>query len=129
MSRLDKYGIRGTANIWVQSYLSDRKQEVSVKNNVRSRIIHVVNTAIAQGNILNPNLFIIYTNHLAIDYLMINYADDTNVLIHGALTEKIKNTTTTSFSGINKWFAMNTLVVDKSKTILIYQTRKSIVST
>ena len=61
LSKLDHYGIHGTANDLLQSFLK-RKQFVFV-NGCKSSI-EINNYGVAQGSTLGPLLFLIYVNDL-----------------------------------------------------------------
>ena len=62
IDKLEHYGIRGTANKWFKSYLSDRKQFVSIKGESSSKL--PLKYSVPQGSILGPLLFIIIIIYL-----------------------------------------------------------------
>ena len=57
LTKLEHYGIRGLANDWFKSYLSDRKQFVSI-NGHDSNLASVL-YGVPQGSVLGPLLFLI----------------------------------------------------------------------
>ncbi len=81
ISKLDHYGIRDNALKWVQSYLTNRKQLVTL-NGAKSKQMDI-SCGVPQGSILGPLLFIIYINdmHQAVKSSKVHhFADDTNLL-------------------------------------------------
>ena len=63
MNKLKAYGIQGNVYTWIQNFLSNRKQRVSVRGSY-SDWTNVLSGVPAQGSILGPTLFIIYVNDL-----------------------------------------------------------------
>ena len=63
LKKLDAYGIRGTANDLLRSYLTDRYQQVMVSG-IRSSPC-VIKCGVPQGSNLGPLLFLIYVNDIA----------------------------------------------------------------
>ena len=80
ISKLEHYGIRGTALRWLESYLSGRQQYVEF-NGICSESCQI-KCGVPQGCLLGPFLFLLYMNDLcnlskAVDFIL--FADDTNV--------------------------------------------------
>ena len=106
---------------WFHSYLSNRKQYVSVNGLSSDELI--ITNGVPQGSVLGPPLFLIFINdspniskHLTI-YL---FADDTNIyyessnLLH---TQKIVNR---ELRKVREWLEANRLALNIGKQILLF---------
>ena len=77
INKLDRYGITGKLNSWIESWLSGRRQTVVIDG---ERSDHTrVESGVPQGSVLGPGLFLYYINDLAkgLNSIARLFADDT----------------------------------------------------
>ena len=105
---------------WFKSYLSDRKQFVSI-NGYNSDLMPV-DCGVPQGSVLGPLLFLIYINdlHKAIQYCKVHhFADDTN-LFHASMSVKNLNKLVNCvMKDLSKWLSANKISLNVEKTELV----------
>lgn len=79
LKKMERYKISETVIKWVESFLNDRKQKVTV-NGAESKN-HKVTSGIPQGTVLGPMLFVIYINDMpeCVDSTTYLFADDTKI--------------------------------------------------
>ena len=79
LHKLKCYGITGNVYKWVESFLSERKQQVVVAAG-KSEWVSVT-SGIPQGSVLGPILFVMYINNLPENLKSKTYmfADDTKI--------------------------------------------------
>ena len=123
LKKLDHYGIRGVANKWFKSYLSNRKQFVSI-NGVNSDL-QTMKFGVPRGSVLGPLLFLIYINDLnsTIKFCTTrHFADDTNLLIKNNSLKQIKKYLNFDLRNLVSWLKANKISLNASKTeILIFR--------
>lgn len=110
LRKLDKYGVKGTAYKWFESYLSNRKQQVKYGSTTSATkdTIH----GIPQGSVLGPLLLIMYINYLikAVRYCSCKmFADDTIIYVNGEDSSEIERKLNCDLSNIVKWLDSNSL--------------------
>ena len=121
LDKLEYYDVRGVALKWFGSYLSDRKQFVSV-NGVSSDILDI-NYGVPQGSVLGPLLFLIFINDLpsfSKNLKFYLFADDTNIYFDAEKLKKIETTVNAELKKVNRWLLLNKTCTECRKKILFY---------
>ena len=120
LHKLDYYGIRGSTNDWFRSYLTDRKQYVSLNGSESKTII--MKYGVPQGSVLGPLLFLVYINdlHKSIKYCTTrHFADDTNLLIKNKSLKQLNKHVNIDLRNLCKWLKSNKISLNASKTELL----------
>ena len=120
LEKLKFYGIKGLANKWLNSYLSNRTQSVTLNGTVSNSL--PVSCGVPQGSILGPLLFLIYINdmHSAFkDCKVHHFADDTNLLFSHKDPEIIRKTMNKELKLLFDWLCANRLSLNVAKTEFI----------
>ena len=126
LSKLEHYGIRGTALMWFESYLKNRTQYVEL-NGFKSSCLPL-KTGVPQGSILGPLLFLLYINDLpsASKLKCVIFADDTNLLIEGNDLGKMIDSLNQELKEISDFFKANQLKLNPKKTKSVIFRRKTL---
>ena len=127
LSRLSsRFGICDNALAWLSSYLTDRKQKVSIQGTSSSS--KQLTCGVPQGSVLGPLLFTAYTSPLGdivrkhnVEFHL--YADDTQLYIAFEQTEEgctaAKAKMEACIQDIRHWMAVNFLKLNDDKTEVI----------
>jgi len=119
--KLKFYGLRGNVNELFKSYLSNRKQYVSI-NGFDSEFQNL-NCGVPQGSCLGPLLFLIYINDfkLCLDKCDSgHFADDTFIMYSNTKLKSIETIINTELKLVSKWLKLNKLSLNTNKTELIF---------
>jgi exonuclease III len=123
LSKMEFYGITGKANNLVKSYLSDRYQRVLITSNHYHKHFSEwdkIKHGVPQGSILGPLLFLLYINDLPGLIRDTSkptiFADDTSIIFTHTNYSDLKHEIVTVTNKINKWFEVNSLILNFEKT-------------
>ena len=108
------------ANNWFQSYLSNRKQFVTI--NQTNSDFQSNKFGVPQGSVLGPLLFLIYINdlHSTIKHCSTrHFADDTNLLIKNTSLKQLQKHLNFDLRQLVLWLKANKISLNTSKTELL----------
>ena len=116
LHKLNIFGIRGVANKWIESYLTNRSQFVYIDSHVSKNL--PVRCGVPQGSILGPLLFLIYINDISNSTTenILSFADDTTVFLSDTDPTNLFNRANASLEAIFNWFCANKLSLNATKT-------------
>ena len=117
LNKLKFYGLQQSEYNWIQSYLSNRKQQVYV-NGVASDSC-LISTGVPQGSIRGPLLFIIFINDLPKTSTFFStrlYADDTSLTASGSDLDSLLCEINNHLPAIYEWLCSNKLTLNLTKT-------------
>ena len=120
LKKLEHYGIRDSALLWFNSYLSKRKQFVSI--NGEQSALYEVSCGVPLGSVLGPLLFLIYINDLhniskKLDIFL--FADDTNIYYENESFIELEKMVNKELKNLYLWLSVNRLALNIEKTNFI----------
>ena len=125
LSKLEHYGIRGIPLKLLESYLSNRRQFVTV--NGQKSETKEISIGVPQGSVLGPLLFLIYINDLPLstkNMKSILFADDTTLFTSHRDVNSLSKNMSDDLALIKEWLIANKLTLNINKTYyIIFTTR------
>ena len=125
LRKLNKYGIRGNAHSWFESYLTDRSLNVKCNVNGSSGLSELRNITfgVPQGSCLGPLLFLVFCNDLYMHLEMtksILFADDTTIFNSHRDINYLTWTILHDLEILSDWFKANKLTLNLNKSVCIF---------
>ena len=124
---LNVLNLYGVETEWFRSYLSDHFQRVQIYSDGKTNTSETesITTGIYQGTALGPLLFSIFSNdmymHMDPSVTIINYADDSQLLVRGSKGElpKLISRLESALDTARDWFSSRKMKINASKTQLV----------
>ena len=120
LTKLEYYGIRGVSNDWFASYLSNRRQFVSL-NGINSDY-QTITCGVPQGSVLGPLLFLLYINDMPKCSNILEFhlfADDTNLFLNNPNIINLETDLNTELEKVSQWLYANKLSLNIDKTSFV----------
>ena len=132
LDKLKHYGVSGVSNSWFKTYLTGRKQYVSIGGETSD--LSTTEHGVPQGSVLGPLLFLIYINdlHQCIkNSNTFHFADDTNLLYIPPKKMRNRNVVrklNIDLKALNYWLMANKIALNSSKTeLIIFRNKDTVV--
>ena len=129
LTKLDKYGVRGTQHDWFKRYLTNRKQYVRIGKSDSEML--TMTCGVPQGSTFGPLLFLIYINDMpnCSNKLQFQiFADDTNVFYSNTSIDEVEIVMNIEIEKLFHYCATNKLSINLKKTnfMLIANSNKNV---
>ncbi|KAK9679050.1 Reverse transcriptase (RNA-dependent DNA polymerase) [Popillia japonica] len=130
-TKLFKIGIRDNILKIITSFLSNRR--LTVRCNATASEQRNIEIGLAQGSVLDPTIFLLFINdiqhHIKTADLLLNYADDTSVVVTGDTLEELDQKIVVVKKEMDEWCKRNRILLNKDKTQCIYFYKNSVPKT
>ena len=123
LTKLNHYGVRGSAYLLFESYLKNRKQFVNINGSHSTELL--LEIGVPQGSVLGPLLFLLYINDLPLASQLLTklFADDTVLIFSADNLNDLQILINNELRAIHQWMTSNKLSLnyDKTKYMLVHR--------
>lgn len=114
--KLKQYGISEKLLLFLENYLSNRKQSVLLNDVISSSL--PVTAGVPQGSVLGPLLFLIYVNDISENLLSLTrlFADDSSLFVSATNIEDLEGILNHDLLIITNWAKQWLIKLNPSKT-------------
>ena len=130
LNKLHRYGIRGTPNKWIRSYLTGRSQQTILTSKDILSDNSRIDIGVPQGSILGPILFLIYINDLPNfnkEVFTLMFADDSSLFLSGPNLDELMLKVKKAIIEVKAWIDTNKLSLNLGKTKYMIFTKREII--
>ena len=116
LTKLEHFGVRGTALGWFRSYLNHRQFFIDFNGSFSS--CRKLNVGVPQGSVLGPFLFLLYINDVVKTSSILKfilYADDTAILYSHSNFNELLNVLNRELKVFDTWRRANKLILNLEK--------------
>ena len=127
LKKLSIYGASPPSAAWFQSYLSQRKQFITLGKTTPEQL--TIRQGVPQGSILGPVLFLLFVNDMPLNVhksTMDIYADDTTLSLSSdwKAIPALNKSLTKDLTEVEKWASENKMFINTKKTKALLATGK-----
>ena len=121
LSKLSHYGIQGSSQSLLKTYLSNRTQQTEINGVLSDK--GIIKHGVPQGSVLGPLLFLLYINDISESSNILKFflfADDTTVFYSDQTNDDTENILNRELSKVSDWLAANKLSLNVKKSNFLH---------
>ena len=127
LTKLSRYGIRGTPLKLLTSFLKDRMQAVFI-NGTKSNYMEI-KCGVPQGSVLGPLLFLLFINDLpnvSNVFSTLLFADDACMIASSPSPIILQNLVNQELKKISTWMSKNKICLNYNKTVFLILSNRNL---